>query len=123
MRLSPQTGQERDADMPNGGTSAPPVFGETTQNRGNEAKNSLKANEVGKTMCAKPTHSCAQNASKPSEETADSRQSPAAGGQDSAPGRPSGGAGTVLNGSGRVDTQTPSQETDIITESPLNFQI
>jgi len=36
---------------------------ENTQNRGNEAKNSLKTNEVGKTTCAKPTHSCARNAS------------------------------------------------------------
>ncbi len=33
---------------------------EKTQNRGNEAKNSLKTNEVGETMCAKPTHFCAQ---------------------------------------------------------------
>ena len=63
MRLSPQTGQERVADMPNGGTSAPPQYSEKTQNRGNEAKNSLKTNEVSKTMCAKPTHSCARNAS------------------------------------------------------------
>ena len=69
MRLSPESRQERDADMPDSGTSEPPqgqqtaAFGEKTQNRGNEAKNSLKTNEVGKTMCPKPTHSCARNAS------------------------------------------------------------
>ncbi len=34
---------------------------EKTQNSGNEAKNSLKTNEVTQTMCAKPTHFCAQN--------------------------------------------------------------
>jgi hypothetical protein len=68
MRLSPESRQERDADMPDGGTSEPPqgqqtaAFGERTQNRGNEAEKSLKTNEVGKTMCAKPTHSCARNA-------------------------------------------------------------
>ena len=64
MRLSLQSGQERDADMPEDGTSAPPVSSaENTQNRGNEAKNSLKTNELSKTMCAKPTHSGARNAS------------------------------------------------------------
>jgi hypothetical protein len=95
MRRSPQTGQERDADMAEGGTSAPPPEStipprplggegsggegvlvaapgqpqglplrpaENTQNRGNEAKKSLKTNEVGKTICAKSTHSCARNA-------------------------------------------------------------
>ncbi len=95
MRRSPQTGQERDADMAEGGTSAPPPEStipprplggegsggegvlvsapgqpqgpplrpdETTQNRGNEAKKSLKTKEVDKTMRAKPTHSCARNA-------------------------------------------------------------
>jgi hypothetical protein len=69
-RLSPQSEQPRAADMPNSGTSAPPPSGEglspaeKTQNRGNEAKKSLKTNELGKTMCAKRTHSCARNASK-----------------------------------------------------------
>jgi hypothetical protein len=101
MRRSPQTGQERDADMAEGGTSAPPpestipprpLGGEgsggegvlvaapgqpqglplcpakKSQNRGNEAKNSLKTKEVTKTMRAKPTHSCARNASKEAKE-------------------------------------------------------
>ena len=40
----------------------PPRPAEKTQNRGNEAKNSLKTNEVVKTMCAKPTHFCAPEA-------------------------------------------------------------
>jgi hypothetical protein len=101
MRRSPQTGQERDADMPDGGTSAPPPEStipprplggegsggegvlvaapgqpqglplrpaENTQNRGNEAKNSLKTKEDAKTMRAKPTHSCARNVSKEARE-------------------------------------------------------
>jgi hypothetical protein len=62
--------------QPMGSSSA-----ENTQNRGNEAKKSLKTNEVGETMCANPTHSCARNASKPGEETGDSRQCPAVGEQ------------------------------------------
>ena len=71
---SPQSVQPRAADMPNGSPSAPPPGGEDlsadekTQNRGNEAKKSLKTNEVGKTICAKPTHSCARNASKEAKE-------------------------------------------------------
>jgi hypothetical protein len=59
---SSQTGQERDADMPDGGTSAPPVFGETTQNRGNEAKNSLKTKCWVKMECAKRTPFCTPEA-------------------------------------------------------------
>jgi hypothetical protein len=72
MRHSSQNGQEPDTDMPDGGTSAPlPSVGarhgvpvhENTQNRGNEAKNSLKTNEVAQTDCANQTHPCARNAS------------------------------------------------------------
>ena len=63
MRPSPETGQERAADMPEDGTSAPPVpFAENTQNRGNEAKNSLKTNEVTKSDCANRTHIGARKA-------------------------------------------------------------
>ena len=111
-RLSPQTGQEPDADMPDGGTSAPPPgvgarhgvpVHEETQNRGNEAKKSLKTNEVAQTTSAKQTHFCARNASKGSEKGGDSIEGPSAGGQDSVPGR--------------------RKAADIITESPLDCQI
>jgi len=73
---SPQSEQPRDADMPNTGTSAPLPAGkdlaadEETQNRGNEAKKSLKTNEVSKTMYAKPAHSCARNASNEAKNAA-----------------------------------------------------
>jgi hypothetical protein len=39
-----------------------PSAAEETQNRGNEAKKSLKTNEVSQTICAKRTHSCARKA-------------------------------------------------------------
>jgi len=39
-----------------------PSSAENTQNRGNEAKKSLKTNEVAQTNCAKRTHSCARKA-------------------------------------------------------------
>jgi hypothetical protein len=95
MRRSPQTGQERDADMAEGGTSAPPPEStipprplggegsggegvlvaapgqpqglplrpaENTQNRGNEAKNSLKTNDWAKIDCAERTLFCTPEA-------------------------------------------------------------
>ncbi|MGA2072123.1 MAG: hypothetical protein ABSH52_01345 [Terriglobia bacterium] len=72
MRLSPESRPDRVADMPNGGTSAPPpdvgavreppvpesatdvppAPAENTQNRGNEAKKSLKTNDWAKIECA-----------------------------------------------------------------------
>jgi hypothetical protein len=95
MRRSPQTGQERDADMAEGGTSAPPPEStipprplggegsggegvlvaapgqpqglplrpaENTQNRGNEAKKSLKTNDWAKIDCAERTLFCTPEA-------------------------------------------------------------
>jgi hypothetical protein len=63
MRPRPESQEPRVADMPKGGTSAPPdgsVVGEVplrpaenTQNRGNEAKKSLKTNGWVKMECAK----------------------------------------------------------------------
>jgi len=70
LRQSPETGEERAADMPDGDTSAPPVDArnlENPQNRGNEAKNSLKTNEVAPTNCANQAHFGARKA--PNEAT------------------------------------------------------
>jgi hypothetical protein len=53
---------------------------EKTQNSGNEAKNSLKTNEVAQTTSAKQTHFCARNASKGSEKGGDSIEGPSVGG-------------------------------------------
>jgi len=58
---------------------------------------------------------------KRSEKAGVSMQRRAVGGQNSAPGRRGDGAGAVLYGPGRVDTRTPREETDIMTESPLGF--
>ncbi len=74
MRLSPQSRQEPAADMPNGGTPAPPPAStppqggeglsaaEKTQNRGNEAKNSLKTKCWVRMECAKRTPFCTPEA-------------------------------------------------------------
>jgi hypothetical protein len=99
-----------------------PSSAEETQNRGNEAKNSLKTNEVAQTMCAEPTHSCEENGPKRSEETGDSTQSPPVDGPDSVPGRRGKCTGAALYGPGRVDTRAPLEETDIVTESPFDLQ-
>jgi hypothetical protein len=52
-----------------------PSAAEETQNRGNEAKKSLKTNEVSQTICAKRTHSCARKA--PNEANIDAHNGPA----------------------------------------------
>ena len=83
MRLSPESQEPRGADTPEGGTAAPPPDvgavrepplpagqpqglplrrDENTQNRGNEAKKSLKTNDWAKIECAKRTHFCARKA-------------------------------------------------------------
>jgi len=83
MRLSPESQEPRGADTPEGGTAAPPPDvgavrepplpagqpqglplrpDENTQNRGNEAKKSLKTNDWAKIECVKRTHFCARKA-------------------------------------------------------------
>ncbi len=52
-----------------------PSSAEKTQNRGNEAKNSLKTKEVTQTDCANQTHSCARNARNEAKKGGTSRQS------------------------------------------------
>ena len=55
MRLSPESRQPRGADMSDGGTSARPLPSDNTQNRGNEAKKSLKTKCWVKIECARRT--------------------------------------------------------------------
>jgi hypothetical protein len=90
--VSPSSSEEGSqplgADTPDGGTSVPPEDvgaalvaaqgqpqglplrpDENTQNRGNEAKNSLKTNEVAQTNCANRTHLGARKARNEAKNT------------------------------------------------------
>jgi hypothetical protein len=55
-------GQERDADTPDGGTPAPPMsFAENTQNRGNELQDLLQTQGISENAPSKRTDFCAQD--------------------------------------------------------------
>jgi len=75
VRSSIQVGQERDADTPADGTSAPPSsFEENAQNRGNELEDLLQTQGISENVPAKRTAFDAQNAAI---DTLGARQTPA----------------------------------------------
>ena len=61
VRPSPQAAEERDADMPEDGASAPPMS-ENTQNRGNELKDLLQRKGITEIVASKRTQFGAEKA-------------------------------------------------------------